>query len=71
MTRLGLQIDDRTKQKLKEKAENKGLSLSGYSRMALKERVERDEKKDLICPYCTEIFTNKADFKEHVKGCFE
>jgi len=71
MTRLGLQIDQETKQKLKEKAQTKGLTLSGYSRMALKERIQREEKAELICPYCTETYTNKTEFKEHVKRCFE
>lgn len=39
-TRLGLEIEQQTKDKLREKAREKGLTLSGYTRMIIKKNVE-------------------------------
>jgi len=39
-TRLGLEIEQKTKNQLREKAKQKGLTLSGYTRMIIKENLE-------------------------------
>lgn len=39
-TRLGIQLEKETKQQLKEKAQDKGITLSSYTRMIIRENLE-------------------------------